>query len=184
MHFRISTQGGYKPELTHPYPLSEEMSDLRRLSCSTDVGIAHNGIISLTISTKKDVDYNDTMLFITDYLSLIIRDTDYWKDPVTVELISRLADSKLAILDRSGHCELIGDFVEKDGVYYSNHSYEYGYTYSFLRTELYEDFMSYYGTDEDEFCPLMYGYDYEACFECPHKEDCYDSDEEIMRYIV
>ena len=41
-----------------------------------------------------------------------------------------------------------------------------------------------YGTDEDEFCPLMYGYDYEACFECPHKEDCYDSDEEIMRYIV
>lgn len=139
MHFRISTQGGVRQDGCHPFPLSRDMQDLRRLHCEADIGIAHNGIISLTTDwgsayssyytskylVRKELDYSDTMKFITEYLSLIIHDTDYYKNDDTLELIGKLAESRLAILDYSGHCELIGSGWEcSDGVWYSNGSYK------------------------------------------------------------
>lgn len=126
LHFRISTQGGVKRGLTHPFPLSADMDDLRKLKTTTDIGIAHNGVISLTTSywNRKDLDYSDTMLFITDYLSLIIKDKNYYKDPDKLELIERLIDSKMAIMDDTGHTELIGHFYEDGGCYYSNIYYK------------------------------------------------------------
>ena len=123
MHFRISTQGGVRADGCHPFPLSAEMGELRKLDTECDIGIAHNGIISLTSGFGK-VDYSDTMKFITDYLSLIIKDRGYFKDDDTLELIDRLCGSRLAILDSRGHCELIGKGWELvDGVWYSNNSY-------------------------------------------------------------
>ena len=142
LHFRITTQGGVNQPCTHPFPLSKNMDDLRKLDVRTNIGVAHNGIISLTseygggyygyssVKTKV-IDYSDTMKFITDYLSLIIKTPKYYKDKDTLELIERLADSKLAILDSVGHCELIGNFTKDNGIYYSNDSYKprvYKYT--------------------------------------------------------
>ena len=141
MHFRISTQGGVRQDGCHPFPLSKDMEDLRRLDCEADIGIAHNGIIDLTsdwsssyyssyyysrsYTARKQLDYSDTMKFITDYLSLIIHDTDYYRDPDTLELISKLVGSRLAILDYSGHCELIGNGWESsEDVWYSNGTYK------------------------------------------------------------
>ena len=132
LHFRITTQGGVNKPCTHPFPLSKNMSDLRQLRYKTDIGIAHNGIITLTSEgyygyksySTKVVDYSDTMKFITDYLSLIIKSPKYYKDKDTLELIERLAGSKLAILDANGHCELIGNFTKDNGIYYSNDSYK------------------------------------------------------------
>ena len=46
MHFRISTQGGVRQDGCHPFPLSKDMSDLRRLDCEADIGVAHNGILT------------------------------------------------------------------------------------------------------------------------------------------
>ena len=83
MHFRISTQGGVRQDGCHPFPLSKNMDDLRKLDTYADIGIAHNGIIDLCSdwgstyasyyskysAVKKSVDYSDTMKFITDYLS-------------------------------------------------------------------------------------------------------------------
>jgi len=129
MHFRISTQAHGRKDCTHPFPLSSKMDDLRCLSASCNIGIAHNGIISLTSSSpyhygfKEVITYSDTMLFITDYLSLIIKNKNYYKDKNKLTLIERLVESKLAILDSDGHCELIGNFIEDNGIYYSNSSY-------------------------------------------------------------
>ena len=132
MHFRISTQGGVNRKLCHPYPLSENMQDLKKLNTVCDIGIAHNGIISLTsegynygysYGKYSTPDYNDTMKFITDYLSLIIKDKNFYKDDNTLTLIERLCESKLAILDNEGHITYIGDFNEFEGVMYSNMSY-------------------------------------------------------------
>ena len=125
MHFRISTQGGVRADGCHPFPLSGDMDELRKLDTECEIGIAHNGIISLTSTGYgKSVDYSDTMKFITDYLSLIIKSRGYFKDDATVELIDRLCGSKLAILDARGHCELIGrGWQMSDGVWYSNDSY-------------------------------------------------------------
>ena len=124
LHFRISTQAGVNQACCHPFPLSDDMAQLKKLHNDTDMGIAHNGIISLTSSYSKTATHSDTMEFITDYLSLIIKDKNYYKHKNTVELIKRLAESKLAILDNKGHCELIGNFVKDNGIYYSNESYK------------------------------------------------------------
>lgn len=126
LHFRISTQGGVRPDCTHPFPLSDKMDRLRELKTSCKIGIAHNGIISLTSSGfYKQITYSDTMEFITDYLSLIIKGRDYYKSADTMLLIERLAGSRLAILDGKGHCELIGHgWSKRDGVYFSNESYK------------------------------------------------------------
>ena len=140
MHFRISTQAHGRMDCTHPFPLSRNMKDLRELDFKTKMGIAHNGIITLTSTSyygdycsgylggysgySKTITYSDTMKFITDYLSLIIKNNDYYKDPDTIKLISRLADSKLSIMDYKGHIELIGNFIEEKGILYSNGSYK------------------------------------------------------------
>mgnify|MGYP000758667654 CR=1 FL=1 len=67
-HFRISTQAGVNPEMTHPFPLSNQPARLRRLDQSCRIGVAHNGIIRLT-SDPNNERYSDTAIFITDYLS-------------------------------------------------------------------------------------------------------------------
>lgn len=124
MHFRISTQAGVRPDCTHPFPLSKSMDDMRRLDVSCGIGIAHNGVISLTShGYNKTITYSDTMEFVTDYLALIIKTRTYYKDADTLALIKKLCGSKLAILDGTGHCELIGAFEQSGGVWFSNSTY-------------------------------------------------------------
>lgn len=125
LHFRISTQAGVNEQCTHPFPLSREMDDLRKTRTTNKIGIAHNGVISLTKSAwNVTVTYSDTMKFITDYASLLIKDKDFYKDRDLVTLLDRLVGGRLAIMDYEGHTELIGEFKEKDGIYYSNNTFE------------------------------------------------------------
>lgn len=196
IHFRISTQGGVNPQLTHPFPLSPHMDDLRQLFFTSDIGIAHNGIIDLTsVGTLKQVTYSDTMTFITDYLSLIIKNRDYYKDKDTLTLIERLAGSKLAILDGSGKTTLIGSFIEDKGCYYSNCNYKpvtvskyyyydndcgyYGYKNSPHKYELAKDGLTWgehwtmvdemFGQYDDEMIESMPTYDFTPSY-CPCTE--------------
>ena len=46
-HFRITTHGGTSPENTHPFPVTDNLSTLRKLMCKTSLGVAHNGILSV-----------------------------------------------------------------------------------------------------------------------------------------
>lgn len=71
-HFRISTQAGVCPEMTHPFPLSSKRSDMKALDLFCRVGVAHNGIIRLT-SDAQNKEYSDTAIFVTDYLADLIR---------------------------------------------------------------------------------------------------------------
>ena len=135
MHFRISTQG-FDKACCQPFPLSGNMKNLKRLKVETNIGVAHNGILSLTSDGSKD--YSDTMLFTTEYLVNIIRSFDWYKDDRTKKLIENLIEgSRFAILDKKGHCELMGKgWVENKGCYYSNSTYSYpkpsytGFNYS------------------------------------------------------
>ena len=125
LHFRIGTQGGIRPDCTHPFPLSRKMDDLRALRATADIGIAHNGIITLTSNHyHKTITYSDTMEFITRYASRLIKSRDWHEDEDLRYLIEDLADSRLAILDGGGTCTLLGDGWREDGgVWYSNSSY-------------------------------------------------------------
>ena len=71
-HFRISTQAGVNPEMTHPFPLSNQPARMRALDLTCRCGIAHNGIIRLT-TDPTNTQYSDTAIFITDYLAAMIR---------------------------------------------------------------------------------------------------------------
>lgn len=124
MHFRIATQG-YERTMTHPFPLSSKMENLKRMHCKCSIGVAHNGILDITSDGAKT--YSDTMKFITDYLSNIIQSYDWYKNKRTKKLIEYLIEgSRLAILDAHSHCELMGKGWEKDnGIYYSNHTWAY-----------------------------------------------------------
>ena len=118
-HFRISTQAGITPEMTHPFPLSEDLKDMKILDCLCSVGIAHNGIIRLT--SCKDAEYSDTALFITEYLPMLIRDTKDINDKRVKRTIKALIDSKMALINGDGDVSIIGDFwANDDGVMFSN----------------------------------------------------------------
>lgn len=183
LHFRISTQAGVSPEFTHPYPLSDCLEDMKKLKCKSNIGIAHNGIIPLT-SDFKSKKANDTMEFITDYLSLIIRNRNYYEDKKTLALIEKLVDSKLAILDGGGHCELIGDFIKEGETFYSNNTYlpyTYGnciqkYSYSYEEEPYFENCYNeetgVYDFDMLD-CPSLYGYEDMYCDVCKNYRKCY-----------
>ena len=121
-HFRISTQAGVNPQMTHPFPLSNQRGHMKALDVDCKCGIAHNGIIQLT-SDPNNKEYSDTAVFITDYLADLIRHPDDLKDPRILRLIHRLAGSKLAFLDASGYIATVGEFINDRGILYSNPSY-------------------------------------------------------------
>jgi len=134
-HFRIGTQGGNTPQNTHPFPISDDEDMLKKLKLITDIGVVHNGIISLTSTYKKDVKMSDTMLFIKDYLTLISEDKNFYKKKHNLELIEKLIDSKMAFLSNTGEIVTLGKFIEDtNGILYSNASYlktYYSYVYGY-----------------------------------------------------
>lgn len=192
LHFRISTQAGTRQDCTHPFPLSDKMEDLRKLRTNCNIGIAHNGIISLTSSSYvKTITYSDTMKFITDYLTLIIKDKEYYKNADTVKLITRLADSRLAILDGDGTCNLIGSgWIEDGGIWYSNTSYKapkyvgkyYGAYYDYLEDEEDSDKYDIYIRHDgyyhfpSGYCPFYVEGDTSYCCACADCDKCGISD--------
>ena len=178
MHFRISTQAGVNPYCCHPYPLSANMDNLRKLSSSANVGIAHNGIIKLTSDGAKD--YNDTMKFITDYVTLLIKKVDWWKNQNVHKALEILCGSKLAILGTDNHVELIGDFIEDKGCYYSNASYKQPkYSYKSYKSFWYDDDWEFYWNKkkgrydfDDTYCPLVMEGNCSYCECCSHCSKC------------
>lgn len=137
MHFRIATQGTVNAANTHPFPVSSNEQTLSARESFSDIALAHNGIIDLTTSwgvgsyvgntyKREPQPYSDTFEFVRQYATLIADSPAYWMDKNKVELLDRLAGSKLAILGCDKHVELIGRFErnEADGCWYSNASYQ------------------------------------------------------------
>lgn len=122
LHFRITTNGGTSKGLTHPFPLSADVKELTAVKATTNVGIAHNGIIPMTDYAQKGV--SDTAEFIRRYMTKLIRsETDI--DGDILDIIEECINSKMAILTASSDVHLIGKFVQDgNGVYYSNTSYQ------------------------------------------------------------
>ena len=135
LHFRITTQGGTRASNCHPFPSSSKLKRLKQTRATTKIAIAHNGIIPEYSKAKWGATTSDTMDFIQDFASpLIDNNTSWWqgaKGKAIKKALQEVAQSKLAILGNDGHCELIGNFVEDGGVYYSNTTYKTSrYTYT------------------------------------------------------
>ncbi len=120
-HFRIGTSGGNTPENTHPFPVTENISAMRKLKMHTNLGVAHNGVIDV-LPRKKDI--SDTMEYIASQLAPLYQlQRDFYKMKAGKKLIYNATMSKLAFLDSAGKIETIGKFETVDGILYSNTSY-------------------------------------------------------------
>ena len=132
-HFRISTQAGVCPTMTHPFPLTDNLAQCEALDVNCPSGVAHNGIISMT-SFKKETRFSDTAYFIAWYMTRIIRNRADIADPAVNDMIDALTNSKWAIMDGiSGEIETVGKFNNDKGLLFSNETYKkvtYKYTYS------------------------------------------------------
>ena len=124
LHFRISTSGGVSSQNCHPFPISNNGKDLKTLNFVTDIGVAHNGIISNYIPPKGS-SYSDTQLFIKNYLYDIKKEhEDFLTNPSLLFAIEKTVGSKLCFLDGEGNITLVGKFIEEeDGCSYSNETY-------------------------------------------------------------
>ncbi len=122
MHFRITTHGGTSPGNCHPFPISEKLPVLTMTKNKTTLAVAHNGIIDIKPSRK---DISDTMEYIINQLAPLYRlKKDFYRLPAGKKLIYNFIKSKMVFLDNAGRIETIGDFIEVDGVLYSNTSYK------------------------------------------------------------
>ena len=121
-HFRISTQAGVNPEMTHPFPLSNRLERMEKLDTTCRIGVAHNGVIRLT-ADPDNRRYSDTALFITQYLRVLIQRREDLRDRRVLATVWNLAQSKFAIMDGGGYVATVGEFLNQDGLLFSNASY-------------------------------------------------------------
>ena len=122
LHFRIGTAGGNIPANTHPYPITDSLPLLQKLETITDVGVAHNGIIDITPRQKN---INDTMEYIMSQLAPLKRAVPkFYENKDLMLMVKNAISSKMAFLTGDRFIYTIGDFIEEDGLLYSNSSYQ------------------------------------------------------------
>lgn len=121
MHFRITTHGGTKPENTHPFPITDSISALKKLDSHTDIGVAHNGIIHIV----PRAGISDTMEYIASQLAPLKRALPrFYENKNAMQLVKNAIESKMAFLTKEGKIYTVGDFIEDGGILYSNNSYK------------------------------------------------------------
>lgn len=125
LHFRITTHGSSVAGNTHPFPLKGGYREMRKTQWCADQGFAHNGII---LQTSHDPDIkkhkvSDTMVFAKKYAAPIAKYASIASDPALLNMLYEVADSKLCFLNKKGKIATRGDFIEQDGVLYSNTSF-------------------------------------------------------------
>ena len=123
MHFRIGTHGANNKETTHPFPISNDTNDLKKTYFTTDLGMAHNGIIP---NYDYEKDLSDTQLFVRDVVAITKHlNKNFYKDKATLDMFKRVTNSKLCFLDTKDNIIYVGDFVkDENGVRYSNNTYK------------------------------------------------------------
>lgn len=124
MHFRIGTHGENDKQTTHPFPITNNAEYLRKTYFTTDIGMAHNGIIP---HYDYDRVLSDTQLFIKDVVSVLKElNKKFYKNKDTLDMLERVCNSKLCFLDTKENITYIGRFLnDKDGIKYSNDTFSY-----------------------------------------------------------
>lgn len=138
-HFRIGTHGKTIPENTHPFPLTDNIKLMQKLTCTTKLGIAHNGIFSIT--PREHI--SDTMEYIASVMYPLSKELRYfYKSKPVGKLFSAASNnSRLAFLSPNGVISYIGNFENNKDIFYSNSGYEkYGrYLTSYYKRGWYDD---------------------------------------------
>lgn len=128
LHYRIGTQGASNAFNTHPFVISQDMSEMCATEGITNMPLVmHNGVFYGDFSGPSSSSYfSDTFyiahefLSIPEVLSLLKRDLKQFSR-VHKDVIGK---NKLAILfPDSNIIRSIGDFIKDGGYYHSNQGY-------------------------------------------------------------
>jgi len=119
IHFRISTHGSSIPANTHPFPLSNEISDLKALNITCERAIAHNGILHEYGGFSNAVsDMSDTMYF----AKMLSHVKDRFIAPLMEVHAAR--GSRFVFMSGTGKTVHVGMNKPKGtGIWYSNDTY-------------------------------------------------------------
>lgn len=152
IHFRIGTHGRMDGTATHPFPLSNNPKFLRDKKWMAEDGVAHNGIIH-GFGNKKT---SDTQAFIG---KVMFPEKQTIHRKTTANRIGKQAKgNKIAILNKSGHCTLIGDWIEDSGCLWSNFSYISRWNHSNVQSLV--DCPLYSLADQDDDCVMCEHYNW------------------------
>lgn len=125
-HFRIKTHGKTSPQNCHGFCISNRVKDLKLLELTTDIGVMHNGIIPI----KPIRNLSDTQTYILKQLYNIKKaHPRFLENNRIMSKIEKEIGSKMTFLTSNGSIYTIGDYIEQDGVLYSNRSFEDRYFY-------------------------------------------------------
>lgn len=173
IHFRIGTSGGYGPEVTHPYPVTSDLTALHALDVECPVAIAHNGILPYDSDDARGV--SDTVAYIQRVVSRVARQkTVRAHGGLCTSAKARMAlrrtgrGSRLALIDAAGHLLRIGEGWETvaPGIYASNGTWR---PLKVRHSSLYGCF-GYDWHDEDSGHYALPDY----CYGCESYESCMD----------
>lgn len=131
LHFRVASVGTINKGNCHPFPATQNFSEMRNVRMKTDRDVVvHNGTF-FNFMGEHNGDYSDTMRFVNMIAPLLVAKQDMTKKQVKAfnELVENVVDnnySRVAIMNRYGRINYFGDWIlEKEtGILYSNKSYE------------------------------------------------------------
>lgn len=114
LHMRIGTSGGYGPEVTHPYPVTDDLNALHALDVDCPVGIAHNGVLPCKSDDVAGV--SDTVAYIMQVVAPLARSRKVQaqgglavSQAARKRLKATSRGSRLAVLDAQGHMRMTGE---------------------------------------------------------------------------
>lgn len=118
IHFRKASRGRVNAELTHPFPISNDIEILKQLFIKTEYAVVHNGTIKqIDKYWKKERKLSDTIIFIQKYLSLIAQNENWFNKEYNKELLELLLNGdRMCILNFDGELMIIGQFFKYDNL--------------------------------------------------------------------
>lgn len=123
LHFRIKTSGTVNAACCHPFPLDDDVNHLMETFLSTDVGIAHNGVIQ---GMETSLTVSDTMSYIMEFLIPLKKAIpDFQHNETALKMVDvTITGSRMAFLTPDGIVTRVGKWYTEDGIHYSNETYK------------------------------------------------------------
>lgn len=155
IHFRIGTAGKNDKKTTHPFLISNNFGELRKLQGEGPV-LFHNGVIS-KLGGIIDPLASDTQDFVAGVASKLLTRPNKPTKVTEAVIESIIGTSRLLLMYGRGKIVKFGEWKEKDGNLYSNLLWDYTptkTTYSYS-TNYYN---GYYGSDRFDYYEAEYAW--------------------------
>jgi hypothetical protein len=125
LHFRLATHGGVRPELTHPFVVSED-SPLVQAGVSERPVLAHNGVWSLHALKQKEVrlegPVSDTRV-LAAWLGRLAKERPI-KQVLRERYYEVLSAGRVVVVDpATWRLYLVGGWIREGNFLFSNHSF-------------------------------------------------------------